>query len=65
MRVVKFAAWECRADSSRITPTRLRMEEIARVIPLAGRRKAAGYAAGPGFVAPLEEDEAALGSILE
>jgi hypothetical protein len=62
---MKFRVRECTDDSSRITATRKQMEEIARMIPLEGRRKAAGYGAGPGFVSLLEEDEEALVSILE
>jgi hypothetical protein len=52
MRAARFAVRECTDDSSRITPTRKQMEEIARMIPLEGRRKSAGYGAGRGFVAP-------------
>jgi hypothetical protein len=57
MRAVKFAVRECTDYSSRITPSRKEMEEIALIIPVERLRKPAGFAGGNRFVPQDENDE--------
>lgn len=56
-RAVKFAVRECTDHSSRITPTRKEMEEIALIIPVERLRKPAGFAGRNTFGAQDENDE--------
>jgi hypothetical protein len=56
-RAVKFAVRECTDYSSRITPTRKEMEEIALMIPVERLRKPAGFAARNTFAPQDENDE--------
>jgi hypothetical protein len=53
---VKFVVRECTHYSSRITPTRKEMEEIALIIPVERLRKPAGFAARNTF-APQDEND--------
>jgi hypothetical protein len=57
-RPVKFAVRECTDYSSRITPTRKEMEEIALIIPVERLRRPAGFAGRDRFVEQEESDEA-------
>jgi hypothetical protein len=56
-RAVKFAVRECTDYSSRITPTRKEMEEIALIIPVERLRKPAGFAGRNTFGSQDENDE--------
>jgi hypothetical protein len=55
-RAVTFAVRECTDYSSRITPTRKEMEEIALIIPVERLRKPAGFA-GRNTLAPQDEND--------
>jgi len=56
-RAVKFAVRECTDYSSRITPTRKEMEEIALIIPVERLRKPAGFVGRNTFAPQDENDE--------
>jgi hypothetical protein len=56
-RAVKFAVRECTDYSSRITPSRKEMEEIALIIPVERLRRPAGFARRNTFAPQDENDE--------